>query len=627
MALQFGRAPHALFPLGAAEGAPLRRAVGARQFYLQTDPSPTFATAHVPAVGARSSVGVLLCPPFGWSELCTHRSRRAWADQLAQAGHPALRIDLPATGDSTGSLSSARLLDAWISAVGTASAWLRDEFGCSRVCGLGIGLGGMLAWLAASDGAALDDLILWGVPARGRQLVRELRIAAQVDIDSQVESRSDGVLAPAPDLDEEGLLDEAGRVIPKGVLESLGAIDLRRVSLPDPEGRRALIFRREGAKSDEILEQQLRDLGVDVAVQDAAGYEPMMRYVQESVAPAQEIARSVAWLSSESAGSSRVAAVASADPDLAAESVEFIEDGVLIRETAVSISLPGGDVAAIITEPVDVQAANLCAVFSSGGSDRRIGPNRLWVDVARGWAAQGVTAVRFDPPGIGDSDGDERDWNTLKDHYLPHQVDRLREMLDALEARGLPSRFALVGFCSGAYRSVNTAVVDTRVAGVLAISLAFFRWTWWTVNIHDSWITSREPEPDDSAVKLRLIGLLQRGLTMAKSVHRATVIAGQPFPNRGERIVRRLTARGVELVLIVKGSSHTYEQLTMPRRRARVRGIERLHVNKIPGLDVRFRPVVSQRYVRESLDAAILRLLGAEAPASVTESSQQRCAA
>lgn len=619
MTLQFDGAPHAVFPLDTAAGT--------RQFYLQTDPNPTFATVHVPAAGARSSVGVLLCPPFGWSELCTHRSRRAWADQLAQAGHPALRIDLPATGDSTGSLSSARLLDAWISAVGAASAWLRDEFGSSRVCGLGIGLGGMLAWLAASDGAALDDLILWGVPARGRQLVRELRIAAQVDIDSQVEPRSDGVLAPvAPDLDEEALLDEAGRVIPKAVLESLGAIDLRRISLPDPDGRRALIFRREAAKSDEILEQQLRDLGVDVAVHDATGYEPMMRYVQESVAPAQEIARSVAWLS-ESAGSSRVAAVSSADSDLAAESVEFIEDGVLVRETAVSISLPGGDVAAIITEPVDVQAANLCAVFSSGGSDRRLGPNRLWVDVARGWAAQGVTAVRFDPPGIGDSDGDERDWNTLKDHYLPHQVDRLREMLDALEARGLPSRFALVGFCSGAYRSVNTAVVDTRVAGVLAISLAFFRWTWWTVNVHDSWITSREPEPDDSAVKLRLIGLLQRGLKMAKSVHRATVIAGQPFPNRGERIVRRLTARGVELVLIVKGSSHTYEQLTMPRRRGRVRGIQRLHVNKIPGLDVRFRPVVSQRYVRASLDAALLRLLGAEAPASVTESSQQRRAA
>jgi pimeloyl-ACP methyl ester carboxylesterase len=602
-------------------------ATGARPFYLQTSPDPAFATVHAPAPGRRSSVGVLLCPPFGWSELCTHRSRRTWANELADAGHPVLRIDLQGTGDSAGSLASAGLLDAWISTVATASAWLRDEFACSRVCGLGIGLGGMLAWLAAAEGAPLDDLILWGVPARGRQLVRELQIAAKVDIDFQVEALPGAVDALAPPALEDGdLLDEAGQVISKETLESLAAIDLRQVALPDPERRRALMFRRAGVKSDEVLGEQLRDRGVDVTVQDGAGYDAMMLYVQDSVVPRQEIGRSIVWLS-ESAGRGSRNGVRRVALDVSAESIEIIENGVAIRETPVSISLPDREIGAVITEPRDAAAENLCVVFSSGGADRRLGPNRLWVEAARSCAARGVTAVRIDPAGVGDSDGDERDWATLWDHYRPRQAEHLRDVLDALEARGLPGRFLLVGFCSGGYRSLHTAVVDARVAGVCAIGLPFFQWTWWAVNIHDSWLTVREPRPEDSALKLRLIRLLQRCLNVAMVGHRAAVTAGQFFPNRGERLIRQLTARGTEVVLILKGASYAHEQLVVRSRRARVRGNDHLHHKKIPGSDRRFRPVVSQRFVRDALDEAILRLLSRRTPGSLTECARVRRAA
>lgn len=584
-------------------------ATGARPFYLQTSPDPAFATVHPPAPGRRSSVGVLLCPPFGWSELCTHRSRRTWANELADAGYPVLRIDLPGTGDSAGSLTSAGLLDAWVSTVATASAWLRDEFGCARVCGLGIGLGGMLAWLAAAEGAPLDDLILWGVPARGRQLVRELQIAAKVDIDSRVQTPPDGGGAAAPPTLRDGdLLDEAGQVITKETLDSLAAIDLREIALPDPERRRALLLRRDHVKSDELLEQQLRALGVDVTAQEVDGYDAMMQYVQLSVVPREAIARSIAWLFAGAGWNSRNG-VHGPDPDVSADCIELAQDGVAIRETPVSISLPDRELAAVITEPADGSTENLCVVFSSGGADRRLGPNRLWVDAARSWAVRGVTAVRVDPSGVGDSDGDERDWATLWDHYHPRQAEHLRDMLDALEARGLPGRFLLVGFCSGGYRSLHTAAVDARVAGVCAIGLPFFQWTWWVINIHDSWLGVREPRPDDSALKLRVIRLLQRCLNVAMVGHLAAVTAGQFFPNRGERLIRQLTGRGTEIVLLLKSTSHAYEQLVVPFRRARVRGIDRLHLKNLPGKDGRFRPLVSQQFVRSALDEAILRLL------------------
>ena len=69
-----------------------------RAVYVPTEPDATFGFLH-PASGEGDGAAVLICPPFGWEDFCSYRSRRTWADALAAAGHPALRIDLPATGD------------------------------------------------------------------------------------------------------------------------------------------------------------------------------------------------------------------------------------------------------------------------------------------------------------------------------------------------------------------------------------------------------------------------------------------------------------------------------------------------------------------------------------------------
>ena len=132
----------------------------------------------------------------------------------------------------------------------------------------------------------------------------------------------------------------------------------------------------------------------------------------------------------------------------------------------------------------------------------------MWVDAARSWAALGVTSVRVDAPGIGDSDGDERAWDALSSPLDdPSLVTRLKELLDALEARDLPGRFLVVGHCAGAYRSIRTTLVDARIVGISRSASAFFNWTWWTVNIRDSWLAVRRQRPEDSKLKWGLIQL------------------------------------------------------------------------------------------------------------------------
>src|SRR5665213_1803171 len=92
-----------------------------RPGYITSEAVPLFAVLHLPE-GEHSNVGVVICSPFGWDELGAHRSLRALAGELAQAGHPALRFDLPGSGDSGGAPRDPDRLGAWTTSVGAAAA-------------------------------------------------------------------------------------------------------------------------------------------------------------------------------------------------------------------------------------------------------------------------------------------------------------------------------------------------------------------------------------------------------------------------------------------------------------------------------------------------------------------------
>ena len=69
-------------------------------------------------------------------------------------------------------------------------------------------------------------------------------------------------------------------------------------------------------------------------------------------------------------------------------SAEIGEPGSRIRETAITFDGAGQQLYAVIAEPVDAPRADLTLVLYNAGAIRRIGPNRMWTEAARRWAAK-----------------------------------------------------------------------------------------------------------------------------------------------------------------------------------------------------------------------------------------------
>jgi len=585
-------------------------AARAHPLYLTIGADRVFAVLDLPEEAARTRIGVVIVPPFGWDELCAHRSMRRWARTLAANGRPTLRIDLPGTGDSTGSPREPHRLATWTTAVAQAAVWLRTQ-DCDRIAAIGVGLGGMLALRALSLGAPIDDLLLWAVPARGSSLLRELHTFAQMAAGKPDE---DPTTSPSP---EDGGLEISGFVLTAETVAELTALDLTTAPIPDAARRRVLLLGRDSLAPDRRLRSHLEHSGVALTVADGPGYGEMLTHPQLAETPSEVIARSVAWLEAAPHGAVRAAVVSNGrGAPASAAHAEMPSGAVTISETAFEFDCDGQMLVGILATPLasDASAAPITAVLLNAGAVRRIGPNRMWVETARRWAALGVPTLRLDAVALGDSDGDERRYHRTSEFYRDDHLAPVIKALDELEAHGLPGRFLLAGLCSSAYWSLRAALADDRVRALILVNLWSFVWSEELAVARDArrarallrsgaWRDVARIAMEEGRIarlmRTKLRQLSRKGAGGGDLLARIAV--------ETEAILSQLRDTDVQTLLLLSGGEMLAEDLEADGGLDQLRRWPNLRYERIPIDDHIFRPVWAQRHVHEAFDRALVR--------------------
>ncbi|MBV9818576.1 MAG: hypothetical protein JOZ07_09535 [Solirubrobacterales bacterium] len=595
-----------------------------QSLYLDVASEPAFAVLH--AAAAARDTAVVICPPFGFEEISAYRSLREVAARLAEAGYPTLRLTLPSCGDSGGSPRDPHRLETWTAAVAAAARAMRELTGATAVVAFGLGLGGLVAHRAAATGAPLDGLALWATPAAGKDLLRALRAFARLERPLFFQDR------PAPPPPPEGELEAGGFVLSAETVADLRALDLAALPIPAGLSRGALLLDRDGIAGDGRLADALRGQGIAVTEGSGEGYEALIGHPQRSEVPEAVVERLRGWLH----GGSRIADGRAAAPvagtpvagtpagGAAVAGTPVVEarmqtpDGP-VHETPVEIVCDGVGLAGVLARAPGHRHP-VAAVFLHSGSVRRVGPNRMWVEAARRWAARhGVASLRLDIEGIGDAGGPVAPYRTDGPLHEPRLLDQVRAAVDELQRRGIADRAVFCGLCSGAYWSLHVALDDPRVVGALLVNPRAL--------VYDAGLGPARDlrrlldDPFDVA-RLRRAASRQRMAEMARwvaatprrSLARRHAGTGPAVPARIERLLSELEESGKLRALAFADNEPLEEELIASGWLQRIARWPQATVEHLPVRDHTLRPVVSQRWAHELLERALVPVLEA-APA------------
>lgn len=403
--------------------------ISRRPMYLGSGEDALFAWHHhAPRAIARDCVAVL-CAPIGPEYTRSHRTLRHLADRLAEAGIPALRFDYQGCGDSAGDEEAPDRIGAWRRSIAAAVWHARRVSGCSRVCLIGIRLGATLAALEAEEVGA-DLVVLWNPVVKGRAYTRELQAIANMAAEGSAAKADDG-------------LESAGFRISAETLAALKEIDLTKTRFK-PRAR-VLVAGRDDMSFDASLAAHLARSDVAHDVVTLSGWNGMMADHQWTVVPDSALAAIVEWIHAHSLARPALRP----NPATPAEQLPM----GAVQETLCRFGAER-HLFGVLSEPASPQTGRPAVIMLNAGSIHRVGPSRLYVRLARELAQDGITSLRLDHEGIGDSV--LRKPGVENEPYAESAYDDLAAALALLKEHGY-RRFVVMGLCSGAHTAFHAA--------------------------------------------------------------------------------------------------------------------------------------------------------------------------
>lgn len=407
-----------------------------------------------PGNGSR---GVVLCPTFGHENMTAHRGWVRLADLLAASGFPVLRFDYPGTGDSAGSETDSDRFAAWRDSIPEAVRHLRHATGVGTVILVGLRLGATLALLAAEAIDGVDGIACLAPVLSGRSYVRELSLLA----------KTWRALNLLPDIVQPSIsqlgdhLDLVGDRMTAQTLADLSRFDLKQLQI-----RAGSVLLMQDGRSAADLAARLESQGCRVLRQPFPGAVDYLQDGLSSRIPQQAFDMVTRWCEQLPTGPLPIRRPAGRPvegplvlPGMTEQPFRFGPSGNLFG----ILCCPSGN--SDQTMPT--------VIMPNTGFGRHIGDGRVFVTLARRLAALGVSSLRMDLAGFGDSvallDGDP-------DPYAERNVQDVLAAVSALDAAGHRNP-VVIGICSGAYAAFHATLRESRIQAMILVNLQKFVWT------------------------------------------------------------------------------------------------------------------------------------------------------
>ncbi len=128
----------------------------------------------------------------------------------------------------------------------------------------------------------------------------------------------------------------------------------------------------------------------------------------------------------------------------------------------------------ILHTPAGQRPGDLVMLLLSPGVKMRVGPQRLYLELTETLLQLGISVLRFDFHGLGDSEGTLGE-DQLRDVYnhieVGRYVDDTVDAMDWMQQAYGSRRFLLSGLCGGAITGLLTGERDPRVAGLIGLGI------------------------------------------------------------------------------------------------------------------------------------------------------------
>jgi alpha-beta hydrolase superfamily lysophospholipase len=430
------------------------------------------------------SLGLVICRPFGFEALCSHRSVRAFAAAAAGVGVPVLCFDYAGTGDSEDLPPQADQLEAWTGDVLAAVSELQQRTGVERVCLLGFRLGALLAVRAAARCEAADALIAVAPVLNGARYLRELRLTVLAQAAQRAAAGGAPVGAAAGADEAGGALEVNGYLLSAATTAALAQPKL--MSLARAPVSELLLLDRDDVPAGEAWAEAMSRLGARTDYQVLPGFAEMMMTTavyttvpQEMVTAARDWLRRLqaAWRTRAAVNGFSVAPQAHAPRGASSMPLPLCADAHGAHAELVEHALLFGSEPAlfgVLTEPRDARARTGAIILLNDGANPHIGSNRMAVALARRWACAGYAVLRMDLAGLGDSA--TRAGCAANQVFPAAAMHDIGAAIELMRSRYGGCPVTLGGLCSGAYHAFRAAADGLEVARIILVNQRDFFW-------------------------------------------------------------------------------------------------------------------------------------------------------